>query len=133
MTKYIVIGRHKFTDKQVRILEKVGLTEEIERIAKLEDINSVVQKAKENNAVILVQALPMHILAQLLSNASRNGIEVYAFKIEAVTTVGINEKCPEECDIEIPDPRSGNKRCSKTVALQRLKRIIVEAEDVATL
>ena len=131
--RYITIGRHKFTDKQVQLLEKVGLTEEVERVVKLEDINSVVQKARENNAVILVQALPMHILAQLLNSAQRQGIEVYAFKIEAVATVPIDHKCPSDCDIEIPDPRSNNKRCSKTVALQRLKRIVVEAEDVATL
>ena len=132
MSRYIVIGRHKFTPVQTRLLEKAGLKEEIERIQMLENINEVVQKAAQNNAAIVVQALPMHILAQLLNAANREAVPVYAFKIEAVATVPLDSNCPNDCDIEVPDPRSGNKRCSRTAALQRLRRIVVEAEDVVT-
>ena len=132
MSKYIVIGRHRFTPVQEELLRKAGLVEEVARIQQLEDINAVVQRAAQESAAIVVQALPMHLLAQLLSAANRAGVSVYAFKIEAVATVPMNEECPAEADVVIPDPRSGNKRCSRTVALQRLKRIVVEAEDVVT-
>ena len=131
-SKFITIGRHKYTPKQEELLRRAGLTQEIERIAQVNNVNDVVTKARELGAAIVVQALPMHILAQLLTVAQRNNVPVYAFRIQALDTVPLDESCPSEADIEVPDPRSGNKRCSKTAALQRLKRIVVEAEDVAT-
>lgn len=113
-------------------MEKAGLTEEITRVQQVENVQDVVRLARENDAVIVVQALPMHILAQLLQAASRQNVPVFSFKIEAITTVPLDSACPTDADVEVPDPRSGNKRCSRTVALQRLIRIVVEAEDVAT-
>ena len=131
--RFITIGRHEYTPLQRKLLEKTGLTEEVKRVVQVDDVREVVGEAEKLGAVIVIQALPMHVLAQLLQAASRAGIPVYSFRIEAITTVGINETCPKECDIEISDPRSGNKRCSRTAALQRLKRIVVDTEDVATV
>jgi len=132
--RYIVIGRHRFTPVQIQLLQKLGLTEEVARVQQISDVADVLKLAKEKGAdAIVIQALPMHLLAQLLTVANRANIPVYGFRIEAVTIVPITQRCPAEADVEIPDPRSGNKRCSKTLALQRLKRIVVEAEDVATV
>ena len=132
--RYVVVGRHDFTPPQRRLLVKAGLTEEAGRIPQINTPSEPVVVAKNNNAeAIVIQALPMHLLAALLPTANKFNIKVYGFKVEAVATVPADQPCPEEADIEVVDQRSGNKRCSKTVSLQLLKRIIVDAEDVATL
>ena len=132
--RYIVVGRHKFTSVQVRLLEKAGLTDEVGRIAQVEDPVDVIKRARELGAdAIVVQALPMHLLAQLLQAATRAGIPVYGFKIQPVAMVGIDEECPAEADVEIPNPRAGNKRCNKTVALERLIRVLIETQPVVTV
>lgn len=137
--KYVVVGRHKFTSRQEKLLEEAGFTVQTARIEQMQSPQEVVEKAKETGAsAIVVQALPMHLLAQLLQHASRAGMSVYSFRIEAVATINSEEearKIAEEtgADIVLPDPRSGNYRVSKTVALQKVKRIVVEAEDVASM
>jgi len=129
---FITIGRHRFTERQLQLLQKAGLKEEIERIQQVNSVDEVVQKAAQRGAAIVVQALPLPLLAQLLAAANKANVPVYGFRIEALATLSVYSKCPSVADIEIPDPRSGNKRCSMTVALQKLKQIVVEAEDVVT-
>ena len=137
--RYLVVGRHRFTDRQLRLLEKAGLTEEVKRIATVEDPVDVVLQAVELGVdAIVVQSLPMELLARLVDAADSEFIPVYTFKIEAIATASNMEEAEEiarreKADIILPDPRSGNIRVSKTVALQRVLRIVVETREVATL
>lgn len=127
--KFVTIGRHEWTDKQKQLLEAAGLTEEVARIAQLQGIEHLVSVIDEHQPdAIVIQALPLHLIAQILQYIK---LPVYNFKIEAVATKKLDEECPSEADIEIVDRRSGTKRCSKTVAIQRLKKVVVEAEEVA--
>lgn len=128
----VVIGRHEFTPRQKELLRKAGLNPENEtkRIIQLNNPQEAVESAKAASAAIVVQALPLPLLAQLLQAAARAGVEVYGFRMETIASVPVNENCPESTEIERP-AEGGVKRCVRTAALQRLKRIVIEAEDVA--
>ena len=84
---------------------------------------------------VVVQVLPVDILAKLL-RVSR--LPVFLFKVEAVAVVSDEREVEDlsrkhDADIVNYDPRSGNYRVAKTVALQRLLRIDIVTEDVATI
>ncbi|MFA4798730.1 hypothetical protein [Pyrococcus kukulkanii] len=129
--KVIVIGRHEFTEVQKRLIEKAGL-QKIKQIQHVNDITKLIQEAKELNADILVQAMPMHLLAQLLSSASREGITVYSFKLEPVGLFDTEEAARRSgADVIVPS-REGTYRGMKTRALQKLIRIEIVTEDVIT-
>jgi len=133
--RYLVVGRHNFTPVQVKLLEAVGLIEEVARVEQVDNAGAVISMAKEVGAeAIVVQALPMHLLAQLLQAAIRADIPVYGFRIETVGLYQTREEAEEVAkrvgaDILLPS-REGTWRVARTAALQQLKRIIVEAEDV---
>ena len=132
MTRFVTIGRHEFTPRQKQLLQKAGLAEEAERIAHVNNPAEVVKIAKERGAkAIVVQALPMHILAQLLQAAQREGIEVLQFQMETLATVKENEACPKGTEVESEVRGSELKRCIRTKALVRVKRIVIETEPVA--
>lgn len=128
----VVIGRHEFTLRQKELLRKAGLNPEAEakRIVQLNNPAEAVEAAKQANAAIVVQALPLPLLAQLLQAANRAGVEVFNFRMETFATVPAEQACPEGTEIERP-AEGGHKRCVRTAALQRIKRIVIEAEDVA--
>ena len=129
--RYVTIGRHPFTATQKKLLMMAGLTEEAARIPQLGSPADAIKEARERNAgAIVVQALPMHLLAQLLQAAGRAGIPVYSFKMRTLATLPEGQACPPGTEVERP-AEGGMKRCVATEALQRLKRIVVEAEEVA--
>ena len=129
--RYITIGRHPFTPRQKELLAKAGLKEEVARVVQVNDVNEVIVKAKEVNAkAIVVQALPMHLLAQLLQATNRAGIPVLQFEMETIASVKAEEKCPEGTEVERP-AEGGFKRCIRTKRLVRVKRIVVETEPIA--
>ena len=138
MRRFITIGRHAYTPAQARLLSIAGLGPEVGRIAHLRDPREAVEMASQKGAqAIVVQALPLPLLAQLLSLARRAGVEVYGFRVEAVGLYPTREAAEEAAsrlgaDIVSPS-REGSWRVARTAALQRLKRIVVEAEDVAVL
>ena len=122
MKAYITIGRHKFTPKQVFFLQKLGLEKEV---ARQETYNPELLKQQIGQlkpTAIIVQGLPINLLADLLKIANNYNIPVYMFKTEPTE----NE---EEADIKIPS-REGKIRLLKTTGIQRVKRILIEFEDV---
>jgi hypothetical protein len=137
-SSYITIGRHEFTGRQLKLLAKIGLTHEVERIEQVSDIPSIVKKAQEKGTPIIVQALPMHLLAQLVQIANRARIPVYSFEIQSIGIAKSREEAEElakqhNADIILPDPKSGTYRVSKTVALQQVVSITVNTRRIATL
>jgi hypothetical protein len=129
--RFVTIGRHPFTQRQLNLLRKAGLEEEVARVVQVNNVNEVVELAKQKGAeAIVVQALPVPILMQLLQAAQRVGVMVLQFEMETVATVRENERCPEVAEVERPS-EGGMKRCIRTRRLVLVKRIVVETETVA--
>lgn len=132
--KYITIGRHEYTPIQIQLLEAVGLFEEIDRVEylKADDINRVVKEAVENNASIVVQALPVGILAKLLKKAREDEVPVYGFIVETIGTFGKDEALTlkKHVDADVWIESNGSVRLGKTKALTRLRKVVVEQDIV---
>jgi hypothetical protein len=129
--RFVTIGRHPFTQRQTDLLRKAGLVEEVARIVQVNNVNEVVELAKQKGAeAIVVQALPMPLLMQLLQAAAKANISIHQFEMETFATVPASEGCPEGTEIERPS-EGGYKRCVRTKRLVRVKRIVVETETVA--
>ena len=131
---FVTVGRHSFTASQRTLLERVGLVAEVHRFQSVRDTIEVVEKARELGAsAIVVQGLPLPLLAQLLQHASRAGVPVYAFRTEAIGLFPSREEAERAgADIVIPSSE-GSFRALRTVALQRLVKIQIVAEDVVSL
>ena len=128
MKPHIKIGAHPYTKRQILLLEQASIDPKpVAEVKQINNVNEVVVLAKEKRAVIVVQALPLPLLVQLINAAARAGVEVYTFELETVATVGKDEPCPADADIQRV---SGEvKRCTKTKALKRLKKIVCTEES----
>lgn len=127
--RYVTIGRHPYTPRQQELLLKAGLLREAARIENLENPRQPVELAREKAATaIVVQALPLHLLAQLLQEARKAGIEVYSFKMRS-EKLAKEDKCPPGTEIELAS--GDTKRCIRTEALQRIENILIVTETVA--
>ena len=135
---FITIGRHKFTERQLKLLELVGLKEEKARIGNVKDTKDVIAIAKEKGAdTIVIQGLPPSLLMQLLQHAKRENIKVLMFRIQAITVTDNEEEAKKiarehNADIVLPS-REGKFRVSKTVALEEIEKIEVITKTIATL
>jgi len=78
--KAFLVGRHKLLEAQSRGLEELGF-EIVGQVVNIDDpvefINSVVQKGAE---AVVIQALPLSLLAQILPLAKRNNIKIFMFE-----------------------------------------------------
>jgi len=121
---FITIGRHRFSDRQIELLRKIGLTDEVARVETVTNVSDVIKLAQERGAkAIVVQGLPLPILAQLLAEASRAGIAVFGFETEPVTDENV-------ADIKLPS-QEGKMRLLRTKAVVRFVKIEVVKEVVA--
>lgn len=136
MKKIILIGRHDLTDKQKLLLDKYFGEWSIDlKLQQVDPANPLKDIDQSRFEAVVVQVLPVDILAKLL-RVSR--LPVFLFKVEAVAVVSDEREVEDlsrkhDADIVNYDPRSGNYRVAKTVALQRLLRIDIVTEDVATI
>lgn len=131
--KLLLIGRHSLTEKQKLLLEKVFGKYDIIQIATVDPTDPIKSLPSSFDAIV-IQALPIDLLAKLM----KCNKPIYQFKIIAVDLVNSEEKAKQiakekDADIILHDPKTGNYRVSKTIALQRIKKIIIETEDVATI
>lgn len=131
--EYITVGRHKYTPAQKTLLERAGLTEEVGRIQHVDNPTEVTSRAKELGAAIVIQALPIPVLASLLQAAKRAGVQVYGFRLKPVGLFkSRDEAVVSGGDVIVPS-REGTFRVMKTSALQRLIKVEIVAEDVVSI
>ena len=138
--RFVTVGRHPFTERQRELLRRAGLDEEVARVQHVESVEKVVELAKSLGAAIVVQALPLPMMVELVEEARRSGVPVYAFRIENVALLPAEtyeeaRKLAEErdADLFVYDPDTKTVRLRRTTALQRVRRfrVILEAEDIA--
>ncbi len=106
--KGVIVGRHSLLQVQQKMLEKLGIeiARQVPQIpTEQKEISNFVRELKnENVEVIVIQALPINILAVLLQEAKKSGIKVLSFKQETIFT-GSKEEA-ERLVAEKPDRRT---------------------------
>ena len=137
MGKCLLIGRHKLLPAQERdILEKLKC-EDLIRVPHVGDIvRDVIERAKSEGVdKIIVQALPLSLMAQLLTHRERP--DVYFLKMEGRGVVDSEEEAKEwvgqASDRRIylpPPPTGGGYRLVEYVGLFKQKRIVIEEEPI---
>jgi len=137
MKTCIVVGRHKFLPDQERdVKEKLGCGELV-YVKQVNDINKdILGLAKEKGAAaIVVQALPLPLMAQLLSQRGRP--PVYFLKMEARGLVESKEEAEEWQRAKPgsriylpPPPTGGGYRLMEYVGPFLEKRVVIEEEPV---
>jgi len=129
--RFLLVGRHNLTERQKELLKKVGLEKMVTRIETVNNPIQVVAEAKRTGAeAIVVQGLPMHIMASIINSASREGMPVLAFEMEQVGLVSNESEIPENAEVVLPS-REGTIRILRTARLVMLKRVVIEKEVVA--
>ena len=77
--KSVLVGRHQLLEGQKKALDELGI-EVVEQVVNIDNPQEFVQRAANLGVdVIVIQALPLPILAQILQSAKRHGIKVYMF------------------------------------------------------
>jgi len=93
--KAVLIGRHSLLPIQTRMLEKLGI-EIVRQVPQVptspQEISQFVAQLKaEGVEAIVIQALPMAVLATLLQEAKKHGIKVLTFEQETIFTGSVEE------------------------------------------
>ena len=101
MKRGILVGRHELLEAQQRALQelKIEIVDKIEQI----DVNRASQL--EGVDVVVVQALPISILAQILPILRRKGISVYMFEQDAVNRELLSPDEAQKIIAQKPDRR----------------------------
>ena len=103
MRKGILVGRHQLLKAQERAIEELGIT----LVDKIEQIDNNVATQLEGIDVVVIQALPISILAQILPILQRKGIRVYMFEQDAICRDLLTPEEARKLINERPDCRTG--------------------------
>ncbi len=131
----IIIGRHELTDRQRKLLEiAFGEYNIIGRVHTVDPEDKTLIEALNKSDGIIIQALPIDVLAKLTKKVSK---PIYMFNIVPIgvlkTKEAIETAKKEGADIINIDPRSGNARVALTVSLELVETVTVKTKTVATL
>ena len=121
---FITVGRHEYSHYQRELLRKVGLEEELGKVATVRDVAEVVKLAKEKQAAIVVQSLPPMMLAELVKLAKREKVRVLMFELDhqnARLTTSSDECSYKE--VAVPS-RAGATRCIPIKSLAMVEDVI---------
>ena len=140
----VLVGRHGLLPVQERMLQKLGIeiVRQVPQVpAEQKEIASFVRELKnENVEVIVIQALPINILAVLLQEAKKSGIKVLSFKQETIFTG--DRETAEKLVSERPDRRTllpSRENVFRVIEVKELAEIkevriveetIIKAEEV---
>ena len=126
--KYVFVGKHNPSNIQLGMLKEAGLVDMVKRFKKVDDVKSVVDYAGDNECAIVVQGLPIGMMAELVTLARKANVPVYIFRTRLVFSMKNGNKCPEWCDVVVK--RGDIVECKITESLQRIKKVVFDSEDV---
>ena len=102
--KSVLVGRHQLLEGQKKALDELGIQIE-KQVVNIDDPQKFVQEVANLGVdVIVIQALPLPILAQILQSAKRHGIKVYMFN-QGKAEIFDNKEEAEKYIQELPEYR----------------------------
>jgi len=125
---YVLIGKHELTSVQKELVSKAGLGEEICKFDNIKNVMDVVMFCRKNNCNVLVEGLPVGLMAELVTVARRYKVKVYTFDTRTVFVVNNGSKCPSYCDVVLE--RGDKVVCKMTVSLREVTKVVFSYYDV---
>ena len=79
--KAVLVGRHDLLEAQKKALDVLNV-EIVKKVEQISDVNEFVNEVINSKAnVVVIQALPISILAQILTPLQRNGVRILMFEM----------------------------------------------------
>ena len=77
----VLVGRHDLLEAQKKALDVLNV-EIVKKVEQIDDVNEFVNEVVNSKAnVVVIQALPISILAQILTPLQRNGVKILMFEM----------------------------------------------------
>ena len=130
MGKYLLVGKHRLTEVQRNLLERIGYDEMVAHIGKVIGADNVIDYAMDFDADIVVTGVPYHILLPIVVKASRLNKKVFAFFVADRHKVENREECNGKYDVIVR--RGDGYMCGRTIAVEMITDVELKKKVVVT-
>ncbi len=132
--KVVLVGRHSLLPAQERALRELGM-EVVEQVAQIDDPRKFVEELQDVEGIV-IQVLPLSLLAQMLPLAKKRGIKIFMFEQGKAKIFDSEEEAKRFVE-EAPDrrvmlasPTDNIFRVVEFTGVAEVKNIKIETEKV---